>query len=306
MSLHVLQAGPLTTIQDWGRFTHQHQGCSVGGPMDEHAFLWAQKLLGNTNTAAVLEIALGNAAFEFSTATQIALCGASGAMQLNGQYIEAWRSYPVKAGDVLQLDFFNTGMYAYLAVRGGFQVTPQLGSAATTLREGIGGQALQNSAEIAYAASAAQQDIIVPHRFRPAYNDDISIAVQLSYQAADFLAAERERFFNGVYDMHGASNRMGLRLHGPAVQIPEMHYPSEGIAYGAIQIPPNGQPIVMAKERQNIGGYPKIGCVTVMDMSRLAQARPGTRVHFYEADLAAAVQRLQERNRFFGLQRAQS
>ena len=304
MSLRVLQSGPLATLQDWGRFAQQHNGCSVSGPMDEHAFLWAQKLVGNQLTDAVIEIALGNVEFECTQPTQIALCGAYGDLQLNGAPIEAWRSHQLQAGDKLRVLFFKTGMYAYLAVRGGFTVARQLGSAACTVREGIGGRALQGGDEIPYAAYNGDQQIIVPYRFRPDYADDMSIAVHLTYQAADFAETERERFFHATYELQAASNRMGLRLQGTALSVPEKVYPSEGIAYGAIQIPPNGQPIIMAKERQNIGGYPKIACVTVMDMSRIAQARPGTRVHFYEADLAASVQALHERNQFFGLKRS--
>lgn len=304
MTLTILKPGVLSTIQDWGRFHYQHLGFSVGGPMDEHAFLWAHKLLNNNPRHNVVEINLGGFSCRFEQDTTIALCGADMQMQINEMAVGNWCSLQVKTGDVLTSAFATVGMRSYLAIEGGFLLDKQLGSNATVLRErigGIDGTALKAGDELLYAPGQIQQTVRVPTQFIPSYADDMSVGVIPAYQYEQFSEADRERFFDATYIVGNDSNRMGLRLDGPAIQVQQSLALSEPIAFGAIQIPPNGQPIILAKDRQNIGGYPKLGTVSTLDMSALGQAKPGTRIHFYETNVDQHAEKLRQRHQFFRL-----
>ena len=139
MSLTIIQSGFMTLLQDYGRFGWHQSGITQGGPMDEHAFLWANKLLQNEFNAPQLEICLGGFSARFEQATNIVVCGALAVVSINGRKIQLWQTYAVSKGDEILIGSVNNGVYIYLAVLGGFQAVPKLGSVATVMREGLGG-----------------------------------------------------------------------------------------------------------------------------------------------------------------------
>lgn len=310
MTLKVLNSGPLSLLQDSGRMGYQGIGVAVGGPMDEHAFHWANHLLGNDVNAAQIEITLGLFQCEFKQPTQIALAGADMFAELDGEPIQPWASYHVKAGSILKCKMARQGMRAYLAIQHGFEVNQVLESCSTVMRDEIGGlhgrgEALTKGDEVSYRA--AEHDLLrqVPTEFIPHYPELTAtttpciLDIIATYQYEQFSKAARQQFFNGTYTVSPNSDRMGYRLSGDSVKYDGESLISEGIALGAIQIPSDGQPIVLMTDHQTIGGYPKIGCLTRTSISKLAQCPPGTKVQFQLVKREKAEQQYREMLRFF-------
>lgn len=306
MTLRILTPGPLSLLQDLGRFGYQSIGVSTGGPMDEHAFLWANRLLENDRNAAQIEVTMGQFSGEFYAATTIAITGADMAATLNGQPIVPWQSYTVNQGDRLALRGARAGMRTYLAVKDGFKVPKPLDSCATVIRDELGGmrgcgEKLKAKDLLRYSVSKPMLTKRVPHQFIPSHSQTLTLEVILGYQYEDFTPQQRERFFNSTYTLTPQMDRMGCRLSGEAIECQRDKLVSEGIALGAIQIPADGQPIVLLKDRQTIGGYPKIGCVTAKGVSQLAQCLPGAEIRFVEKDLyQAEAERMIEQEFFQG------
>ncbi|MCB5162989.1 biotin-dependent carboxyltransferase family protein [Marinomonas algarum] len=284
MAFKVIKPGLLALLQDLGRHGHQSIGLTTGGPMDEVAFRWANALLDNTPNAAQIEITFGMLSLEAQADTSIAITGADLGATLNGKSIMPWQTYPMRKGDLLAFHQPIWGLRAYLAVKGGFLCEPILGSVATVLREKIGGltgkgDKLQKGDVLTYPTGLSHQQRSVPRRAIPNYGLK-EIAVILGYQYQSFSPLERAHFFSSDYGISSNSDRMGYRLEGNAINSATKGIISEGIAYGAIQIPKDGQPIVLLRDRQTIGGYPKIGCVTRISGSILAQQKPGDVIQF--------------------------
>ncbi|WP_027695214.1 biotin-dependent carboxyltransferase family protein [Vibrio litoralis] len=310
MTLKVLNAGPLSLLQDTGRMGFQGIGAAVGGPMDEHAFHWANHLLGNDVNAAQIEITLGLFQCEFKQPTQIALAGADMFAELDGEPIQSWASYRVKAGSILKCKTSRKGVRAYLAIQHGFDVGQVLESCSTVMRDDIGGldgrgEPLTKGDEIAYRVAKYNRLRQVPTEFIPHYPELTATTTPgildmiATYQYEQFSQAARQQFFNGIYTVSSNSDRMGYRLSGDSVEYDGESLISEGIALGAIQIPSDGQPIVLMADHQTIGGYPKIGCLTRTSISKLAQCPPGTKVQFQLVKREKAEQQYREMLRFF-------
>lgn len=292
--LTVDNGGFLSLLQDYGRYGYQRIGVTNGGPMDEHAFLWANKLLGNSHDSAMIEINLGQFAAVFDQPAMIAITGADMQPTLNGKPIGSWQTHFVEAGDRIEFHTASSGVRTYLAVQGGFIVDKHLGSVATVPREHIGGvrqdggKLKQNDA-LEYTAGEKQESRQPRPRFVPDYDAPLSIGVILGYQVEAFSSERINRFFSSAYEITNNSNRMGYRLSGPEVSTDSLDgIISEGISLGAIQIPSDGQPIVLMRDRQTIGGYPKLGCLARQDISRLAQRGPGKEVTFHPVDIEVA------------------
>lgn len=306
MSLHILRPGPLSLIQDWGRHGCQHWGMSPGGPLDEQAFLWANKLLENPAHAAMLEITLGPFSLRAGKACQIALTGAEMQAQRNGEPLENWSSHYLHAGDQLELRLASSGLRGYLAVAGGLQVPGKHGSCATVVREKLGGlnglgRPLQANDELPIKTLPQQQRRSVPPAYQPDYQQTLSLRLIPAYQWHAFDVAQRNCLLKSEFEVSTEADRMGYRLSGPPVAPPAGGLISEGIAYGAVQIPPDGQPIVLLRDRQTIGGYPKLGCIASADAAQLAQRRPGQAVRFTIGDLDRVSAETQTHQQFFGL-----
>lgn len=284
MAFSVLKPGMLTLLQDLGRHGYQHLGITSGGPMDELAFRWANALLENDANAPQIEITFGQLQLEAQANTNIALTGADLGATLNDKGIMPWQTYAIKKGDVLAFHQPQFGLRAYLSVSGGFSVSPVLGSVATVMREKLGGltgtgDKLYQGDVLPFHECSHHQTRHVPHAALPNYEYD-QIDVVLGYQHQRFSRLEQARFFSSPYTLSQHCDRMGYRLTGTAIGQDQPGIISEGIAYGAIQVPQDGQPIILLNDRQTIGGYPKIGCITHNSGSLLAQKTPGDSIHF--------------------------
>lgn len=277
MAFKVLQSGLFTTIQDEGRKRVAHLGHCNSGALDLYAYHWSQKLLDNAQANA-LEVMVG-LKLKATQPTTIAITGADLGLEINDEYKEPWQTYAIEAGDILYFKKRILGQRAYLAVKGGFDVPRYLGSYATTIKEGFGDR-LKAGDILPYRETAATSLTRVKKEHIPNYDTPLTLRVILSYQHTCFNDKEKEKFFNSAYEISLQSDRMGYRLNGERVCTDCENLISEGIAFGAIQIPKDGQPIILLKERQTIGGYPKMGTVIAEDCYALAQRGAGCTIRF--------------------------
>ncbi|MDX1588384.1 MAG: biotin-dependent carboxyltransferase family protein [Oleiphilaceae bacterium] len=306
----VLEPGPLTLVQDLGRFGYQHLGLSPGGAADEHAFLWGNRLLGNHPKCPALEVTLGGLVLRAHKTTQIALTGADLQARLNGEPLSHWHSHRIEAGDRLELGYPASGVRGYLAVMGGFQFPPVLGSVATVMREKMGGPDGQGRPVEAGdclpcpTPTARQYDrrlMGVLSRFIPDYRQPLTLGLVAGQQHDHFRGRDLARFHNSDYRLSNRSDRMGIRLEGEPLKPEPAGILSEGIPFGAVQVPPDGQPIVLLKDRQTIGGYPKLGTLCPLHAFALSQRQPQSTVRFRPMTLDEAQGRLRRFYRFFGV-----
>lgn len=282
--LKVIKPGVNSQIQDSGRFGFLQIGLSQSGAMDEVAYRYNNALLNNTDNAAQIEIAIGGAEFTFLADTVIATCGASAAIKLNGEAISNWASHAVRKGDVLSIAGTRNGVFIYLGIAGGFNSDEVKGSQATTVRLGLGGhhgRTLQAGDVIAgnKAKHLTKAGLTVPRQAQQQYFE-APIKVIPSYQFNHFSQSVREQFFANDYQLL-RGNRMGYFFENKTpLSYEHGELSSEGILPGAIQITNAGQPIVLHKDAQSIGGYPKIGAVSRLSLSIISQLTPGKSVRF--------------------------
>ena len=279
----VIQPGLLSLIQDAGRFGQHAIGLTNGGPLDGPAFRLCNRLLGNDANATAIEVSFGGLELEAGVDTFVCVTGAHMPLTINGEAQDRYRVLAVKAGDRLHLGFAESGARAYLGVADGFQVDPSFGSSATVVREDIGGL---NGTKLAIddllpAATCTERALrFLPPEQQPHYHDLVTVRVIPGYQQAHFSRFQQRRFFSHEFTVSDRCDRMGYRLEGPVIECDIEGILSEGICQGAIQIPADGQPIVLLNDRQTIGGYPKIGSALSLDTAALAQLTPGGRVYF--------------------------
>ena len=290
MSFKVLAPGVLTLVQDLGRTGYQHLGVTPGGPMDEIAFRWANRLLNNPADAAALEITFGGLKLEVLAETTLALTGADLDAQINDRTVESWRTYRVKRGDLLSFTRPRAGLRAYVAVQGGLQVKTTLGSCSTVTRERLGGltgcgDPIAKGDLIPFHTSAPHTDARVPLQLQPDYTEPLCLALIPGYQIDQFSTQTQTRFFDSEYKISDQIDRMGYRLQGDPIETSCTGIISEGIAYGAVQVPADGQPIVLMRDRQTIGGYPKLGSISRLSAAALSQRAPGASVSFEPIEL---------------------
>lgn len=279
----VLQGGVLSLLQDRGRRGAHRLGLSVGGPLDGEAFHCGNRLLGNAPDSTAVEITVGGLELEAGVDTFVCLTGAAMPLSIAGRDCDGWSVHPVRAGDRVEVGFAHSGCRAYLGVAGGFCIPRSFGSSATVVREGVGGLnggALQPGDLLPCDATDNRRRLYLPPQYRPRYQNRATLRVIPGYQQRYFNRTEQRRFFGAPYTVSDRCDRMGYRLRGPAVACDLDGMLSEGICHGAVQIPPDGQPIVLLNDRQTIGGYPKIGAALSLDTARLAQLAPGGTVHF--------------------------
>ena len=288
MSFKVLNSGIFTTLQDRGRYGYADEGRSSSGAMDEYAYLWSQKLLGHQDTNA-LEVMVG-LKLQALASTTIAVTGADLTFTVNGVVQAIWQTHRIEKDDVLSFEKRVSGQRAYLAVRGGFLCPKSYGSVSTTLKENIGNR-LKRGDVLKFLALNSECKCF---RFRtcskaiPDYTKPLTLRLLLSYQEEYFTQEEQEKFFSSDYGITLQSDRMGFKLEGQVIRPRIGGIISEGIAFGSVQIPKDGQPIVLLKERQTIGGYPKIGTVLPIDCFKLAQASIGSMVRFETIEIEEA------------------
>ncbi|MGD8106804.1 5-oxoprolinase subunit PxpC [Pantoea sp. FN0302] len=289
--LKIIRAGINTTLQDCGRSGWRQLGISGGGVLDEPAMRTANLLVGNPQTAAVLEITLGQFCAEFDRDGWFALTGAGCNADIDGR--PAWTGWrlPVKKGQRLTLSMPVRGMRSYLAINGGFDIAPVLGSCSTDTRAEFGGwqgRRLQDGDLLPLAApthdfskTAGVRQLLWGNRLRalpgPEYHE--------------FSKESQEAFWRVSWRLDPQSNRMGYRLQGrPLTRNVNRELLSHGLLPGVIQVPHNGQPIVLMADAQTTGGYPRIACVIEADLHHLAQIRLGEPIHFIHCTLEEALQ----------------
>ncbi|USE35677.1 biotin-dependent carboxyltransferase family protein [Endozoicomonas sp. SCSIO W0465] len=302
----------LTQLQDTGRTGMGHQGLTQGGPMDLHAYCWANYLLGNRMGCSQLEIMGGQTKLLAHQAVTLALTGADLRARVNSQPVDGWQTIHLNKGDTLSFQFPKKGLRAYLAIPGGFAAPAVFGSVATVVRDGVGGLGTAGGRSCLigigdFLESTSHQlfrpeiNCTVPARYVPDYGLEIRLNLIESYQARAFSEDSRKSLFETSFTLSSNSDRMGYRLDGAAIIPPFSGVISEGIALGAVQIPENGQPIILMRDHQTLGGYPKFGCVAQLDLNRLAQAVPGTTIRFQPISLQAAGKKLTSFYSFFNL-----
>jgi biotin-dependent carboxylase-like uncharacterized protein len=280
----ILSPGILSLLQDAGRYGQHTIGLTNGGPMDPLAFKWANRLLSNDENATVIETTVGGLKLKSTTDTYIAITGAKVNVSINGIESAQWQTLPVKKDDMIELGYATQGCRIYLGVAGGFQVEKQFSSTSTVVRENVGGlngAALKVGNKLAVIDNKQPANHLkLPEKDIPDYSSDITLRVIPSYQQHDFSRHEQRMFFQNEYSVSDLCDRMGYRLSGQKITCDIQGILSEGIALGAIQVPKDGQPIILMNDRQTIGGYPKIGSVLSLDLAKLAQLTQGAKVRF--------------------------
>lgn len=294
--LLVRDPGLLTTVQDLGRHGYQRVGIPPSGPLDRVAFVVANRLVGNPDGAAALECTLRGPTLEVRRAGLVAVTGADMGLTVNGQEAPAWTALAVRPGDLLAFRMAQSGCRAYLAVAGGLDTPVALGSRATYLRGrlgGLDGRALRKgdglvAAPMPPGATSPEGRAVAPAR-RPVYPAEVECRVILGPQDDRFTPAGIAAFLDGRYEVTPQADRMGYRLQGPAIAHARGHdIVSDGIPLGGIQVPGEGQPIVLLVDRQTTGGYTKIATMISVDIGRIGQTRPGQHVRFRSVTLGEA------------------
>ncbi|WP_237060624.1 biotin-dependent carboxyltransferase family protein [Microbulbifer sediminum] len=298
----VERAGPMSLVQDLGRTGQRHLGVSSGGSLDRHAAGWANRLLRNSPRDALLEVAMGSFALRFSHATTFALAGAECNWRLDGRPVANWAAHRADRGSLLEAEVARSGVRSYVALGGGILTEPVWGSRATTVGErigGIDGRPLKSGDRLPYEPEAETLLAGAPREYIRQYGGQISLRLVPSNQFGLFASAHQQTLLAQTYRVSPHSDRMGVRLSGaPMTGVPG-NLVSEAVAPGAVQVPSDGQPIVLMADCQTIGGYPKIGHVYSVDLDLLAQARPGDTVTFSIGTLDAAQEALRQQRAFF-------
>lgn len=271
---------PLCMLQDAGRFGVRHLGVTQGGALDWVSMSWANKLLNNALDAAVIEVTLGGLTLLAESDCCLALAGADLGAMLDDRPIAPWRSFFVRKGQQLGFSRPITGARAYLAAPGGFAAGDVLGSCATVTREGLGGldgsgRALSEGDQLSYSGASFELHALPGHLI-PDFSEQRPLDVVLGAQIGQFSGLSLFDAFNSDWTLDSRADRMGMRLLGPELVYQGKPMISEGIPLGAIQVPPDGQPIVLLNDRQTIGGYPRLGALTPLSLARLAQKLPGS------------------------------
>jgi antagonist of KipI len=300
MSGIIVQApGLLTTVQDLGREGFGPMGVSPSGAADPVSLRIGNRLVGNPEGTAALEMTLIGGAFTFEAAALIALTGADFGASIDRVPLQPWSSIEVQKGQTVALGPSRSGARAYLCIRGGIAVEPFLGSASTHVLSGLGGflgRALREGDRLEIGAASLQyrQRILAPKMLERLQPRKV-IRVTDGPQSEWFANSAWKTFFEGAFRVAEQSNRMGIRLEGPPIPLDSSREMiTEGVSLGAVQVPPSGQPIILFVEQQTTGGYPKIANVISADVHSLGQLRPRDSIRFERIEMSAARSLLKE------------
>lgn len=287
----VIKPGILTTFQDMGRTGFQRYGVPVSGAMDKFSLQMANMLVGNPRNKACLEITLLGPALEASTSLTVVITGANLGPKLNGKVISMWTSFRMEIGDQLTFGKHQSGVRAYLAVAGGFESTMLFGSQSTDLNSGFG-SSLNHIDKIMGYPIDVEHGVGLSSPYIPTYESSVEVAVVEGPHTDCFSQPEITAFFRAKHQVDSSSNRMGYRLNTEGnFKASGSNIWSDAVPFGGIQIPPNGQPIILMADRQTTGGYPRIGTVISTDLSKIAQLIPKGEIKFYPISVEAAQAR---------------
>ena len=296
--LRVLQPGLFTTIQDLGRKGFQAFGVPVAGAMDDYSFRVANFLVGNLENTPALELTLAGGCYEFLQDGLISLAGADMLAECAGKKLANWQSHSIKAGQKIEFSFAANGCRAYMAVAGGFKADEVMGSFSTYTRAGFGGfkgRTLQKDDVLEINNARPLRELSLPLEFRPTFAETAVIRVLQGPQDREFSPEAFKALTSSEYVIEANSDRMGYRLKGEKIQhLNTADIISDALFKGAIQIPGDGQPIIMLADCQTTGGYTKMCFVITADLPVLAQSRPGDKIKFQLVSNEQAVQALQD------------
>ncbi|HEY5222735.1 MAG TPA: biotin-dependent carboxyltransferase family protein [Microbacteriaceae bacterium] len=290
-TLRVLEPGPLTLVEDLGRPGYAAIGAARSGALDRGALRLANRLVGNSEGAATLEVTAGGFAAVIERGLWFAITGAGGPITLDGAPIEADTAVRASAGSVVRIGTAVRGMRFYLAVRGGIVVPAELGSRSRDILTGLGPAPLRAGDVVPIGADPdAPIPVVDTMTISQPPDDTVLVGLHPGPRADWFTAESLERFYDTEWMVAGDSNRVGVRLDavggGGAValrRVVERELPSEAMVAGAIQVPPSGQPTVLLADHPVTGGYPVIAVVADASLDTFAQLRPGQRVEFRHA-----------------------
>jgi biotin-dependent carboxylase-like uncharacterized protein len=303
--IRVVKPGFFTTVQDLGRRGYAHLGLSAAGAADALSLRVANLLVGNDETAAALEMTLLGGTFEFEADAVVAVTGAQAECVVSNpesgrRRAPLWEAFEIARGERLAIGATTSGARVYLAVAGGLAVQQVLGSASTLLAArmgGVDGRALREGDVLCMGERLGSPGRLRESALDGIYGDEIRVTrgPQFDWFRADDVA----RFLNGAYEVTEYANRNGLRLSGEAIApVKSQQLLTEGVSLGAVQVPADGQPIILFVDQQTTGGYPKIANVIAADMHRVGQLKPHDIVRFREVTIAEAVDALRELERW--------
>ncbi|QYY31723.1 biotin-dependent carboxyltransferase family protein [Cupriavidus pinatubonensis] len=300
--IEIIRPGALASVQDLGRTGFRRFGVGRSGAMDPLALTIGNRLLGNAPGSAAIEFTLGRAAVRFHEDLRVALTGAECNANLDGVPVWSWHAFDVRRGETLTLPPTRGGTRVYLCVAGGIDVEPVMGSRSTDLKAGFGGfagRALHDGDRLAaarpgLAASSDWLGVQAPAWALRCTDSGNAVPIRLlpGPEYDDFEPAAQAALWESEWIITPNSNRMGLRLQGPALARRadrSADLLSHGVVPGVIQVPPGGQPIALMADAQTTGGYPKIGVVIGADLWRLAQVPLGAPVRFVRVTLEEAT-----------------
>ena len=315
--LTIERGGQLSTVQDAGRFGNQALGVTVGGAVDDVALKVGNWLVGNEHNAAAIEMTWLGPRLRFHQDTLIALTGAQGEIHCGGAAVPMWRPVWIRKGALLCTDRIHEGARVYLCLNGGVQVESVLGGFGTHLGSHFGGHKGRSLSKDDVLNTASQANLY-PHLLACLKSPNIDFASprwQLSVWRDWSIAHEQQiRLLPGIdqsnlgiagmqalhaqaFTVQAQSDRQALKLTGPALIASNYQYQSSGMCFGVVQLPPDGQPLVLLADYQTTGGYPVIGVVANVDRCRLAQLVPGDTLRFAPITLAEAHQLLAAREK---------
>jgi len=306
--MEIKAAGPLTTVQDLGRFGFARYGVAPSGALDSVAMRIANLLVDNPEEEAVLEITLPGFCATVLTDAVIAVTGADLGWHQNDRPLGMWQSHRFHRGEVIACRELHLGCRAYLSVGGGWVVPDVMGSKSTNLSSGFGGfdgRSLEKG-DVLWSSSPQHHFGAGGRRFDltavPAYQGYWELRVVLGPQDDDFSATTQDLFLNSVFRVAPHSDRAGIRLLGASIKAKEglaESILSEGVVAGAVQVPGDGRPIILLGETAS-GGYRKIATVITADLHLLGQVLPGDRIRFQAVTIREARQALRQLEEMIG------
>ena len=285
--IRIVKSGPMTLVQDRGRFGFQKLGVSVSGAVDIDSFDLGNLLVGNDRDTACLEVLLGGLEIEFSGDSVIAVTGAESDVTIDGVPISLGVSYYVHSDARLELGRATVGLRTYIAVSGGIDIPQTLGSRSTHIASKIGGVdgrslVAGDELNLGEPGDLVASGLLLEGETTSCPSGEISVRIMIGPQDDEFSDAGIESLLNSSYVVSDQSNRQGLRLEGPAIESKSRRYDivSDAVVNGSIQVPGDGKPIILLADRQTTGGYAKIATIATVDLPRLGQATPGTNITF--------------------------
>lgn len=293
-SIEVLCSGPMTLIQDFGRFGFEQYGVSVCGAADQEAFSIANRLVSNSFKDAVFEITFGGASFHFRNESIISITGADMLPELDGVNCPMNLSFLAKNGSVLKFNSSVIGLRSYLAISGGILSTQVMGSRSMHIMSGVGKGPVKSGEIFNLGQSSVYESgFSIKDYSREFPENPVTIGVILGPQDHFFTKESLDNFFSSTYVLTNQSDRQGLRLIGNTIFTKTGNHDivSDPVTHGSIQIPGDGNPIVLLSDRQTTGGYPKIGTVATVDLSILGQLKVNDSIIFHPVEPDAARER---------------